>query len=490
MVLMRFGKDRESTTWSGEEYKSAIRRFMEGQGYTLVQDSFTDGAQADMIFDPFVKTIRRAWVEAKNADVSLADADLQRELMGYLSAWLLMPPEDRFEFRIFVRLMVGFRGWEKVFSSKATPEDITGWVGRAVQRGEFPVVRTALAVGGGEIVHFFSTAYAYEGDRAIIELNAAMKEETSAVGTRRLAEQESEAMRRRCQYGSQKATYISNLVPMTIPAELRILAVREGSTDEIKGRLRGVPLPPHVISESEILTLPHSHYVELFAKADVIESRKVSAEEVEESRQNELIALLNQCISRIISKKGGKRKVEQGRHIYFFPAKRGSVSIAPFAIPSSSGKKVTVAAPKFDRAQAEEVDGLRMAIGPDKVNHCFHKGLEARAVRLWGQYYVAIKDRKVYTIDGFVPLEGEHAARLDAKYRGSQFNRGEAQLSLLNAFTYYLFQQWTRRSTTLEWIDQFKFDRLLAVESDQCPVIVDANLNMLDFDREDEANED
>lgn len=488
MVLMRFGKDRESTTWSSEEYKTAIRLFMESQGYSLTHNSFTDGAQVDMIFEPFLKSSRKAWVEAKNAEVSLANTDLQHEIMGYLSAWLLMPPGDRFEFRIFVRSMIGLKSWEKIFSGKSTPGDTLEWVGKAAKKGNYSVVVDALATGGGEIVQFFANAYAYEGDREIIELNASMKEEASAVGTRRLAEQESEAMLKRCQHSSRRATYVTNLVPMTPPDELRILTVKDGSTDEIRGRLRGISLPPHVVSGGEILTLPHAHYVEMFADADIIESRLVPREEVETSRPNDLLMLLNQCITRIIRKKGGERKEERGRHIYYFPAKRGLAGIVPFAIPSNSGREVKVAIPKFNHQQFEKTDGLRMAIGPNSVNHCFHKGLEARAARMWGQYFIALKDRKVFTIDGFVPLEGEHAARLDANYRSSRFNRGEAQLSLLNAFSYYLFQQWTRRSTTLEWIDQFKFDRLLTIESDQCPVIVDADIGMLEF--EEESDED
>jgi hypothetical protein len=40
------------------------------------------------------------------------------------STWLLLSPEERFEFCIFVRSMVGEKGWEKLFSSKATSEDI------------------------------------------------------------------------------------------------------------------------------------------------------------------------------------------------------------------------------------------------------------------------------------------------------------------------------------------------------------------------------
>jgi hypothetical protein len=491
MVLVRFGKERESTTWSSEEYKDSIRKYMETEGFSMSHNSFTDGTQVDMIFEPFLETGRRAWVEAKNAEIGVNDPDFQREVVGYLATWLQMPPRDRFEFRLFIRKMSGAKNWDKLFGGKSSPNDIIEWIKKALKTCDNPVVSEAIQSKQIDVINFFSTVYAYEGDKWIIDSVREEKEDTSALGTRRLAEREDKEMMKRCQLGTKRATYVSNLVPLTIPRYFFLMKVEEGSMEEIRDRLKGIHLPPFVITGSEILTLDLPDHLDLFSPAKVQDARRVPKEKLEIAYEYELTRLLNICISRIITNKGGLRKEDERRYVFYFPINDGSNGLEPFTIPSSSGRDVTISSPITKRPDSSTEEGLSSSASVGKLNHCFHKGLDARIARYWDKYFILIKLRRVFTSNGYEPIEGDHASRLDAKYRTPNYNRGEAQLSVLNAYAHFLFSQRSRDKNSPIWIDQFKFDKTLSIESDHSPVLIEVGQSTLDMlDEEDDVLED
>jgi len=491
MVLIRFGKERESTTWSAEEYKESIRKYMETEGYSLSHNSFTDGTQIDMIFEPFLESGRRAWVEAKNTEIGVNDSDFQREVVGYLATWLQMPPQDRFEFRVFIKKMSGVKNWDNLFSGRSDPENVIEWIKKALITCDSPVVSEAVKSKQNEVINFFSTVYVYEGDKWTIDSVREEKEDTSALGIRRLAEREDKEMMKRCSLGSKRATYVSNLVPVTIPRNFFVLRVEEGSKEEILDRLKGIHLPPFVITGNEILTLDLPNLLNLFLPAKVLDSTRVSKEKLEISYQYELTRLLNQCTTRIIFNKGGLRKEDERKYVFYFPVKNGSKGLEPFSILSNSGRDVTISSPINKKSNPTTEEGLSSSVPVGQLNHCFHKGLDVRVVRYWGKYYISMKLRRVFTSDGYEPLDGEHASRLDAKYRSSNYNRGESQLSVLNAYVHFLFSLRSKDNNSPIWIDQFRFDKLLSFDSDNSPVLIEIGQSTLDMlEEEDDVIED
>jgi len=298
-------------------------------------------------------------------------------------------------------------------------------------------------------------------------------------------------MMKRCHLGTKRATYVTNLVPVTIPRNYFVLKVEEGDTEEIKVRLKGIHLPPYVITGNAILTLDLPDLLGLFSPAKVLDSTRVTKEKLEIDHEYELMRLLNQCISRIIFNKGGQRKEGDRKYVFYFPLIEGDRGLEPFSIPSSSGRDVTVSSPMIKKFNPSTEEGLNPSAPVGQLNHCFHKGLDARVIRYWGKYYISMKLRRVFTSDGCKPLDGDHASRLDAKYRSPTYNRGETQLSVLNAYAYYLFSQMSRDKNSPIWIVQFKFDKLLSIDSDNSPVLIDIGQSTLDMlDEEDGVLED
>ncbi len=493
MVLLRLGMEREARIWKSEEYKTSVRKYMETLGFSLEQTSILDGTLADMIFEPYNNTSRRAWVEAKNTEVSLRDPEFRSELLHYLAAWLNMPPSDRFEFRLFVREMRAAKSWEKLFSPKAEQEEILGWVEGAAPDVGLATVEGALENRREDIIHFFATSYVYEGDKWTLDRHAEIKESMSELGIHNIAERQSKEMLRRYEYGTRKGTYVLNLVPMAIPTRYRILSVgTEGGTD-LSNRLRSMHRPPYVfLSETELLTIQHPDLAKHFDDIGIRKESEVTKQDVETRDQDSLLALMNICISRIVHLKGGQEIVRDRKHLFFFPLPKGKRKKNGFSIPSSSGRMFEVATPKFNKQLLSDgEEGLVASYQDARINHCFHKGFVARAALLWGDYYVYLKDKKVFTKDGLIPLEGEYAARLDEKYRKPEYNRSEAQLSLIRALAFYLFRDWSRPTKAPIFIDQFKFSDLVTVGSDRSPLIIDMDqASLVTEDEEEDHVED
>src|SRR5437870_1900237 len=104
MTFIRLGKAREATTGSAEDYKAAVRKYMEAMGYAQTTDSSVEGHLADMVFLPPADRPwpHEVWVEAKATALSLSDRDLISEVRSYLSSWLLRQPEARFKLMVFI----------------------------------------------------------------------------------------------------------------------------------------------------------------------------------------------------------------------------------------------------------------------------------------------------------------------------------------------------------------------------------------------------
>ena len=96
MPFVSPGKRRESTNWSAELYKDAIRRYFETKGYAQTRSSFIEGTFVDMIFVPTTQSKSKAeiWVEAKYSEISIENKDLQLEVIKYLEAWLKLPHDN------------------------------------------------------------------------------------------------------------------------------------------------------------------------------------------------------------------------------------------------------------------------------------------------------------------------------------------------------------------------------------------------------------
>jgi len=104
MTIHSIGKTRESLNWSSENYKDAIREYLDTEGYSQISDSFIEGDLSDMVFiNPSLSVGEKTLVESKATSISSADEKLALEVVKYLVEWLKLDPQERFKFFIFTK---------------------------------------------------------------------------------------------------------------------------------------------------------------------------------------------------------------------------------------------------------------------------------------------------------------------------------------------------------------------------------------------------
>jgi hypothetical protein len=77
MTIHSIGKTRESLNWSSENYKEAIREYLDTEGYSQISDSFIEGDLADMVFiNPSLAVGEKTLVESKATTIGSSDEKL------------------------------------------------------------------------------------------------------------------------------------------------------------------------------------------------------------------------------------------------------------------------------------------------------------------------------------------------------------------------------------------------------------------------------
>lgn len=476
---------REATTSTARHYKDAIRRYLESFGYTLTLDSDVEGVPIDMVFQSMLPGGSSIWVEAKNSEIGSTDADLRREILGYLADWLKMPFGERFEMRIFIKRTKNPSRWDEVFGSDMVPSTIHKWVQDGLDKENVPIVNESLSKDPISVEDFFRRTIVFEGDVTELEWATEQKDAVLPTGIRKYAQRELDEMKIRCGVGCKKDRLITNLVQMEIPPSFCILEVESSSKGELIDALRNEEvLPSAVISRSRILTLDVPNVSKSFNFLNLKSTSKKDRKEVERYYSYELSILLNRCIDDIVKAKGARNL--RG-HTYFFPLKVQNGEVNPFKIPNRSGREVTVATP-FNKILEEEIgeaEEFELTIPPEQkqqLNFGFHKGAVVETRELWGGHFVSIKIKKVYTTDGENPVDSKDVPAIDAFFRNPRYNRSEAQFRIIGALKHFLFN--TNMLDLPDWARQFRFKDLLELETNYSPVLVKPGQFTLDVEYE------
>jgi len=486
MPLISFGKTRESTTWSSENYKAAVRLYWESLGYAATTDSFVEGHQVDMVFEPtWPGSKRRIWVETKDQEVSLSDSDFRDQVIGYLMAWLALPKERRPELKVFIRKAKNHDRWNATFGPSLDKDEVVGWLSKAVESGNHDDLEVVLNTRPDDILDFFSQCQAFEGEKERIEEAAREKGSTATYGIGRFAELKRKELERRHSVDQHSDTLVSNLIPITMPKYFVLLEIAEQSVEVLREKLRGRYTPPYVpLGRGRILTLDVDDLNEVFEPIGPFTTLKYERVEIEGLYQNQLFDLLYRCVDSALYYRGFKRIGKGEKTVYIMPPTRDSSGLSDRTIPSQAQRTITVTTPMFKEVVGE--DGAQTK----QLNYVFHRGLVPHVVRLWGNYYVSLRPRRAFTSDGETPLDSDSTKKLDAYYRNPLYSRSLSQLSTVGGFAHFVFHDmhWERRCP--DWYDQFRFGSIMEIRTNWMPVPVLSNVPPLEeFDVEIEGSE-
>jgi hypothetical protein len=457
-VILRLGKARESTVLKSEDYKSAVRDYMESLGYAQTTDSSIEGHLPDMVFvpppdRPWPKAV---WVEAKAFKLSLGDRQFVEETCGYLKHWLNRTRNSRFKFMIFARDLHALSKWSQIWDSEISEDSVLGWLKGSRQASEliskYPIK---------EIIGFFSETEVYQADVADLRLavNTRMKMGTAAMEARTRAKRAAESMEQRAKPILKKSNLIGNLLQFTPPMKYLSVEIDTLSRDDLRTTLKDTALPYAYPTNGRLLLFDIGEMPTEFQSLKPKNVDRISIDDPQAQIPRGFSELMNNSFEKIVAIE--HKRILPWRNWYFFLCDEEAKKGAPRTIETPSGKTMQVAKPLFKRTEGKHV-----------LNFVFHHAFKMRYKKLWGEHFVSLGLRRLYTDDGRSVIEGDNSSKIDAKFRNSAWNRSETQQARMSKIAEYLFG-----SVSLEkhaaWQISFQFRNLLSLPTNWTPKAVE-----------------
>ncbi len=475
MTLIRLGKTREATIFSAEQYKAAVRKYMESLGYAQTTDSFMEGHLADMIFVPVSERpgSKEVWLEAKATKLSLSDRSFMDEICSYLLQWTLRTPASRFRLMVFVETLSNPFKWEKVWGNELSETQIREWLGQGL---DSILSRPGLTeVAKKDVIAFFAETEVVEG--ATQELTEIAEKRnrvgSSALETRQNAQRLLEAVNERARPVAKKSTLLANLIVVRLPTTFRKLDIQESSTVGIKTVLQAQPHSPcAIMGNNKLLTLDLDSISADFQGLLPGDSELLDLSEVQKVYPNALAEIVNRALLSMMRPLG----VRKYKKWYYFLARQEVRSGLTKNIETSNEASLQVARPFFTEKGDQSMD-------KPKLNFVFHQGFGARFKPLWNHHFIELRLKRLYSSEGATIIEGAEASRIDSHFRSSIFNRAETQENKLTKLADFLFL--SRRSTPRDptWLGQFSFAEFLTIPAAWAPLAIAPNQDFLHLER-------
>lgn len=457
--------------YTAEQYKAAIRTYMEAMGYAQTTDSIYEGDLPDMVFLPLTDASDAplVWVEAKARELSVTDKGFREEMSQYLNRWLNLRPDAKFSLKVFIRHMRAPTKWEAIFGNGISDGTVLAWLSELdVSERSNHKDRTA------EILSFFSETEVIEGTGPVLIDNAKEKASVglSAMNVNLRARELVAKMKKRSKPIPRKSNLVSNLLEFHPPTSYAVLTVDDIGLTQIMESLKETLHPPYQsLSKGKLLTFYMEEAKEAFDQLNPVDMSRVDISYLETEYPKRVMGLLNGGIDRLIRILGARRHDSR----YYFKARREVTKGVRRRIPTPSGRTLTVARPMWIQENSGESLG-----GSKRLNFVFHLAFEARCRRIWGKYFVEMRLRRLFTRDGLEVIEGDHADRIDRHYRNPIFSRAGTQQAKLSDIAWWVFPSDERRNFSDDWMGQFRFGEFLMVTTGWKPDAVDIDQQFLD----------
>ena len=479
MPFLSPGKRRESTNWTAEQYKYAIRRYFEAKGYALIHNSFREGTLADLIFIPTtVSQVKSTiWVESKYSEIGIEDTNLRIEIVKYLEEWLKLPPNRRFDFCVFVKKAKSPKKWERLFQY-ADKDFVEGWIKESIELSDSDYVKCSFLQRRKEIDEFFVTTYAYDWDIPDLERSMEEIKKSSILSLNNWAKKELDLMNSRLEFGTQRDKIFGNLLEITPPSAYWLIKFDE--LNDVYLDTHKSLLPPFAkLSRTELVTFNDKQTINLFREIKGA-GRSISLTTMIDERSNSLFYLLNQAIGRIYLGLGAEYIEE--KKLYYFPLSKNN---KPFKLEGVNQRLVNMSRP-FVKKNHEESEDLQLDFGIRKaegktLNFGFHWAFQLRVIRLWNVTFLMVSTKKLYTEDGKKPLDGERSKRIDKYFRKSKYNMSGHSRTLILTILHQ-FKLGVTRNVPLTYFSEFKIGKFLEFETQFSPVTFEPEQNVLDLE--------
>ena len=472
MAIYSICKKRESLTFKSEIYKSLVRKYLETMGFSQLTDSYVEGHLSDMIFvNPDISLEKYFYVEAKATSLSPNDKKFSSELLNYLVEWLILPDSDKFELYIFIMKLKNKKEFEKLFGSKSSQKNIKSWIDKHIANLHEEQQKIIKNTSLKDILRFFSKIIIYEADIEGLKNAIEEKDKISLLSIKRYAKSLLSDIQRRGKPIQKKSQLISNLVSFEPPNEFYVAKSKYKNKKRIYNYFDaiGLEIPPFLLYPENQKIYTFCPFDEFNPLNEIIEGKSYKVDFNDKNINIQFkISLINIHLRRIFWKKGLRRV--PNTNIYFFECYEKDGVFQKRYCQKANGELKVVSRPYYK----EDEDGNK------KLNFIFHHAAEISPKFYWEKYYIQIIPKRIYTLDGFTPIEGKSKDIIDRKFRNPLYNRSQNKLTEIRFWEYYLFRSLEYEKIPEEWFKKFKFESLQTFSFDWVPETIERGQSLLE----------
>ena len=416
MPIRRLRGRREALTINSEQYKQKIIKYLEARGFFVLESSDTESIFPDVIFQHQFQHVEN-WLEVKATSVSLGDSDFIKQLASYLYEYLIRTVENRFKFWLAAYKLTS-DSFEKVFND-FNENEIKELIKKMVSVSDEDASRILIGASFYEIRQFFETSQIIEGYPQDIDLS---REKISPEPPEKPRFDD-------IKYASmimknyddiepidiEHSGYV-NLFPLKLPKFISIASSPFSNPSDIFNTLPNVDFPPFRLINKMMYTFENyeESILRQFINIQTIERIELySWINLDEKDEYILSTILNRWIRSCCRDMG--MWLDKRTYAFYFPKSKGSIRalsktwITPRGIKKS--RRVTKPYKK-----------------DEKVNFWSHRSAQIKSIKKWGNYYLLIRPRWLFSENGLTILEGDKADKLDRLFRKSLFNRNKNRL--------------------------------------------------------------
>jgi hypothetical protein len=428
MPIWRIGRFREALMINSELYKKHVLRFLEKRGYFLKASSEVESTLADGILTRKGEN-RDYWLEVKATNISLGDSSFLLQLGKYLTHYLKRTSKNRFKLIIACFRLTNPTFSDRIFE-KLESEAIHEVVKNIIESSESEARTTIGNAGQEEIKQFFEDTIILEADIKDLQI-ADEKIRPTPPTIPNLPEVE---------YATKVLREFGNIAPLGGPDNIYLNLFRIDAPPKMHSGQTPYETAQAIINERPEKPLPvfHLENGQLFSFEDFTDNNPLSGFIVQSSataadlsrfastNNNEhiIIAMLNRWIRRKCKSKG--LEFDPRTKAYYFPKK-------------SNENAVTIEWTPRSKRSTRELTKPMLREG--KTSFWVHRGAEIFAKKFWGDYYLQIRPRFLFSSDGVILFEGKRADKLDRKFRKSIYNRNLNRLYDVLFWYRYVFPE-------------------------------------------------
>lgn len=421
LPLERIGKLRESLTVSSELYKKHFSRYLEARGYYVKTSSDVEATFADAILTRKGE-LREYWLEVKETAVSLGDSDFLEQLAQYLAAYLSRTPKNRFKMILACNQIINPSLFKSVYDLLDL-QAINELVLKMTNLGDLATQQVIKHANFEDIQRFFEDTDVKEVNLKYL-LSAQEKIKPTPPPKPNLSEAEY-ATKVLAEFGDvspkrEPDKIFLNIFRLGIPAKIYIAKTMYRTAPDVFAEKPDVPFPPFDLYKGQVYSL--EEYVQENPLSGFVVPESVVSMELEKfvsdyDTTGIIIRILNRWIRSRCRKKG--LVFDDRTKAYYYPKDANGEGLVS------------------EKWKAPDRESSRLLTKPmktgDKVNFWVHRSAVISAKNFWGHYYVQIKPRFLFSIDGTNLYDGDKADKLDRNFRKSRYSHN------LNQFYDVLF---------------------------------------------------